>query len=403
VKLNKIFSRPSVAVLLLFFSLALVGCGQETPAPARDGAAGMAGHDDHAGEAGEAHGEEHGDEHGDGHGDEHGEEHGEEGGALDVADLRERGVVTARVELRQLSNTLRVPAEVRFNERQRAVVTTRTEGWIERIAVFANQRVKRDMLLAEIYSPQFLSAQQEYLLIARRVARDPSGDAARLLKDAAQRLRILGLTDAEIRKLKKTGKTIPNLHVHSPIDGVVVSHNVSVGDTVQVGQPLFVVADLGSVWADLSLNETQLSQVMPGASVVLVTQAYPQRRFEGELLSLGAAVDEATRTVAARALVNNPEGLLKPGMFAQAEIAVGSSTEVLAVPAAAVLQLEGKPTVFKVEDGKFHPEVIEVGPRHGDYVEVKAGLAVGDEIAVEGAFMLKSLMLKSQMGEGHAH
>ncbi len=398
-KLNKIFSRPLAAALLLLLSLALAGCGQETSTPAGNGAAGMADHDDHAGEAGEAHGEEHGNEDADGHGD----EHGGEGAGLDVASLRERGVVTARVEMRQLSDTLRVPAEVRFNERQRAVVTTRTEGWIERIAVFANQPVKRDMLLAEIYSPQFLSAQQEYLLIARRVETDPSGDATRLLKDAAQRLRILGLTNAEIRKLKKTGKTIPNLHVHSPIDGVVVSHNVSVGDTVQVGQPLFVVADLSSVWADLSLNETQLSQVTPGASVVLVTQAYPKRRFAGKLLSLGAAVDETTRTVAARAMVQNPEGLLKPGMFAQAEIAVGSREEVLAVPATAVLQLEGKPTVFKVEDGKFHPEVIEVGPRHGDFVEVKAGLAVGDEIAVEGAFMLKSLMLKSQMGEGHAH
>lgn len=157
------------------------------------------------------------------------------------------------------------------------------------------------------------------------------------------------------------------------------------------------------MWADLALNETQLSQVRPGAAITLVTQSYPERRFTGTLLSLGAAVNEATRTVTARALVQNSEGLLKPGMFAQAEIAVGSEREVLAVPAAAVLQLEGKPTVFKVEDGVFHAEAIEVGARRGDYIVVKAGLAVGDEIAVQGAFLLKSLMLKSQMGEGHAH
>ncbi|HEB59405.1 MAG TPA: efflux RND transporter periplasmic adaptor subunit [Gammaproteobacteria bacterium] len=389
-KLNMKLMRLFFGALLLLGLSTLVGCGRETPSASAEHAEAAVGHD--------GHGEEHAEE-GEGHGD----EHGEEAATLKVAELRERGVVTAPVSVRTLSDTLRVPAEVRFNERQRAVVTTRTEGWIERIAVFANQHVRKDTLLAEIYSPKFLSAQQEYLLIAARARSDASGDAARLLKDAAQRLRILGLTDAEIRELKKTRKPIAYQHVHSPIDGVVVSHNVSVGDTVQVGQPLFVVADLSSVWADLALNETQLSQVRPGAAITLVTQSYPERRFTGTLLSLGAAVNEATRTVTARALVQNSEGLLKPGMFAQAEIAVGSEREVLAVPAAAVLQLEGKPTVFKVEDGVFHAEAIEVGARRGDYIVVKAGLTVGDEIAVQGAFLLKSLMLKSQMGEGHAH
>lgn len=382
-KQKTIFFRSLETVLLLVLLSALVACGQESGPESGQAAAEVAGHD--------------------GHGDAHRDEHDEEGPSLDVAELKKRGVVTAPVTMRELFNTLRVPAEVRFNERQRAVVSTRTEGWVERIAVFANQRVKKDSLLAEIYSPQFLSAQQEYLLIAARAGKEPSGDSTHLLDDAAQRLRILGLTDAEIRELNKTRKPIAYQHIHSPIDGVVVSHNVSVGDTVAVGQPLFVVADLSSVWADLALNEAQIAQVHPGAAVELITQAYPRRRFAGKLLSLGAEVNETTRTVMARALVQNPEGLLKPGMFAEAEIAVGSRQEVLAVPAAAVLQLEGQPTVFKVEDGKFHTEVIEVGERHGDYIELKAGLAAGDEIAVEGAFMLKSLMLKSQMGEGHAH
>lgn len=371
--------------ILLALSLPLIGCNRQSDTAAQPK---MAEARPHAGEE-------------QGHAAE-GEAH-QEDAALALEALAPRGVKTAKVDRRALSETLRAPAEIRFNEQRRAVVSARTAGWVERLAVFANQPVRKHALLAEIHSPEFSSAQQEYLLIAERARNDGTGEASRLLADAAQRLRLLGLTDEEIRELEASREPLKDQHVHSPIGGIVIEHKVAVGDTVQPGQPLFVVADLSSVWARLSLNESQIPQVRAGAPVILTTSAYPDRRFKGTVLSLGAEVDEATRTVSARASVENPGALLKPGMFADAEIAVGNQKSVLAVPEAAVIQLEGRPTVFKVEDGNLHPEPVKVGTARGGQVEILEGLAPGDEIAVEGVFLLKSLILKSQMGEGHAH
>ena len=317
---------------------------------------------------------------------------------LKLSELVAKGVVTEKVERRLIHDTLQSTSEIGFNESQRVVIAARTAGWTEKVAVFANQTVRKHQLLAEIYSPEFLSAQQEYLLIHARAQRPTSEDKT-LLTDAEQRLRILGLTDKKIRRLAATGKPYPFLPVHSPISGTIVSHKLNAGDTVKRGQALYVIANLSSLWANIALTESQLSQIKPQQKVSLIVKAYPKHRFSGKILSVGAKMDEATRTVKARALIYNPDKLLKVGMFADAQIEIRAGKPILAVPNSAITQLQGQTIVFKVEHDDLHPQPIETGITRGGRTEVKVGLAAGDEIATQGVFLLKSLLLKSQIGD----
>ncbi len=326
------------------------------------------------------------------------DEEKEEAVELKLRELTEKGVVTQKVEQRTSYATLQATAEVAFNETRRVIVAARSSGWIEKVAVFANQSVKKYQMLAKVYSPEFLSAQQEYLLIHARSQRLTSEDQ-NLLSDAEQRLRILGLTEKEIQRLAASGKLYPFLPVHSPISGTVVSHAVSAGDSVQRGQALYVVADLRTLWANIALTESQLAQVRTGQTVSLSAKAYPQEHFKGKVLSVGAQMDEATRTIKARALINNPGKLLKAGMFADAQIEIGDGTAVLAIPAKAIVQFQGQTTVFKVKGDELQPQTIETGTTRGGWTEIKVGLSAGDEIATQGVFLLKSLLLKSQIGD----
>lgn len=322
----------------------------------------------------------------------------EEAVELKLSELIKKGVETEKVERRHIYDTLQATAEIDFNETHRVVIAARTAGWTQKVTVFANQTVKKHQLLAEIYSPEFLSAQQEYLLIHARAQR-PSSDDKTLLTDAEQRLRILGLTDKKISHLAATGKPYSFLPVHSPINGTVVSHKLNVGDTVQRGQALYVIADLRSLWASVALAESQLAQVQPGQTVSLSVRAYPDNHFTGKILSVGANMDETTRTVKARALIENPDRLLKVGMFADAQIEIGAGKAIIAIPSGAITQLQGQTTVFKVEGNELHPQPIETGVTRGGRTEVKVGLTTGDEIATQGVFLLKSLLLKSQIGD----
>lgn len=334
---------------------------------------------------------------------EHKEEHKEEGVELSPERQRAQGVVVAPLEPRPVPETLRAAAEIGFNENRRVVVTARSGGWAEKVGAFANERVRANELLAEIYSPEFLSAQQEYLLILDRAARAGETDAQSLLADAGQRLRLLGLTDEEIQELARTRKPYPLLHVHSPIQGTVVEHKLNTGDTVQPGQPLYVIADLSSVWARISLTETQLARVLPDQRVTLTVKAYPGERFRGKVLSLGANMDEATRTVKARAAIVNSGERLKPGMFADAEIAVGDRAPALALPEEAVLRnAEGEWVVYVEEEpGHFKPRKVKVLRNAGGQVVVD-GVKPGTRVVTKGAFFVQSELAKGGF-EVHSH
>ncbi|MFV1996451.1 MAG: efflux RND transporter periplasmic adaptor subunit [Acidiferrobacterales bacterium] len=324
---------------------------------------------------------------------------------FDPKALKEQGVIIEILRPKKLVELLQTNAEVRYNERRRVALTARSSGWAENVSVFANQRVKKNQLLAKIYSPEFLSAQHEYLLIFDRATHDGAEniDNQSLLADARQRLQILGLTPSEIDKLSQTRKPFSHQHVHSPISGIVVEHKLTTGDTVIPGQQLYVIASLRTVWAELALTEMQLAKVQRGQKVTLSTKAYPGGQFHGKVLSVGAQMDETTRTVKARALIRNPRGRLKPGMFATAEIAVGVGLPTLALPESAVLRSpDGDWVVFvEAKPGYLEPVEIEV-VRTVESSTIIKGLKPGTRVVTKGAFFIQSELAKSGF-EVHNH
>lgn len=334
--------------------------------------------------------------------EENGKHEKEAGSALKVAALQKQGVALAKVQARKLADVIEANAELAFNERHRAVVTARAAGWAEKVTAYAGTYVEAGALLAEINSPEYQSAQYEYLLIRRR-ADSGHEDAQALLAAATQKLQLLGMPADEIAALAQQNTPFPLQHIHSPIAGTVIEHKLAAGDAVQPGQTLYTVAALDTLWANIALSETQLGKVRAGQAVEFRVEAYPSDRFTGRVLSIGGVVQEESRTVSARASVRNRSGKLKPGMFARARIEAAGSRNALAVPADAVTLLQGKTVVFKREGNELHPETVELGDARAGWREVVGGLKAGDVIAVKGVYLLKSLVLKSQMGEGHGH
>jgi len=341
------------------------------------------------------------------------EEHGHEQGAhegsstveLTAEAIKAQGITVEALTLRPVVETLPATAEIGFNEQDRVVITARSSGWAEKVAVFANQLVEKNQLLASVYSPEFLSVQNEYLLILARANRGgtAAAEAKTLLADARQRLRILGLTSREINKLARTRKAYPFQHIHSPISGTVIEHRLNTGDTVEPGQKMYVIASLGTVWAEIALTETQLGKVHPGQAVIITVKAYPDQRFNGKILSIGAGVDDATRTVKARALIQNPKRLLKPGMFADAEISVGERLPELVLSEAAVLRSPDGDWVVFVEEapGHFKPLEVKIVRNVGRQIVIE-GPKPGTRVVTKGAFFIQSELAKGGF-EVHQH
>jgi len=341
----------------------------------------------------------------DGHGHEPGKHEENPAVELSPESMKMQNIVVETLAMRPVAEIMKTTAEIGFNEQHRVVLTARSSGWADKVAVFSNRQIKKNQLLARIYSPEFLSAQNEYLLIQQRAnGKGPAATEAKsLLADARQRLRILGLTLGEINKMAKTGKVYPFQHIHSPITGTVIEHHLNTGDTIKPGQKMYVIASLDTVWADINLTETQLGKVRAGQPVNITVKAYPGKRFNGRIASVGANVDEITRTVKARALIQNPERLLKPGMFADADIAIGRGDPELALPQRAILRspdgdwmvfVEGKP-------GHFRPKEIEVERNVGDLSIIK-GIPAGTRVVTQGAFFVQSELAKSGF-EIHNH
>jgi multidrug efflux pump subunit AcrA (membrane-fusion protein) len=189
--------------------------------------------------------------------------------------------------------------------------------------------------------------------------------------------------------------------IRSVMDGVVIVRNITVGQVVNTGFESFVVSNLSSVWVTAAVNERALSLVHEGVSANVTTQAYPGEAFTGRITMVGDTLDPQTRTVPVRIVVPNPGARLRPGMFATAQIAEGQTEDAVFVPEDALQDINGMQVVFVTQDGTtFRAQTVTVGTRTAGKAAIVDGLRRGDRIAVAGAFMVKSAMLKGTMGEG---
>jgi len=320
--------------------------------------------------------------------------------------LTPEGVATADIKTepaatRVLARRVTAAGELEFNARRLVHLTARTPGRIERIRVVRGDRVREGQVLAEIYSPDYLTLQAEYLLAAERAKRqagDPAeaGQARALLDSSRERLLLLGVSPAEVDGLKASSVPRPLLLVRATLSGTVLEAGVLAGDHVDLGTNLFRLADLSTLWACLHIQEKDLSSVNAGAEAVLRTQAYPGEDFRGRLVLVGAVVDAGTRTVEGRIEVPNPSGKLKPGMYVNGSVAAAGERAAIAVPEAALQDDDGRAVVFvKTGERTFARREVVAGERFAGHIEILSGLTAGEIVVTSGGFLLKS-----EMGKG---
>jgi Cu(I)/Ag(I) efflux system membrane fusion protein len=306
---------------------------------------------------------------------------------VDRAAAGRLGITFARATVRPLGRDIRVVGTLAYAEPRRAYVNARVMGWVERLyADYMGKHVRKGDALLAVYSPELVSAQEEYLS-ARRL-----GDAS-LTAAARRRLDLWNIPEDQIDSLERTGKA---------------EKMVTDGQAVQAGENLFLIADRSVLWVALAVYEMDARSLRIGAPVSVAVDAQPGTAYEGRITFIHPTVDEKTRTLTARAEVVNKDGALRPGMYATALIRPAAA-KALTVPTGAVLPTGTQNLVFVNRgDGQFTTRAVEVGVHGDSLVEVVRGLKPGDEVIASATYLLDSesnlgaamqgLMLQMGMG-----
>jgi Cu(I)/Ag(I) efflux system membrane fusion protein len=307
------------------------------------------------------------------------------------------GVRTEIVSTRVVARTIRAVGTVQFDERYLAVVNPKFEGWIEKLNVnTTGQAVRRGEPLLEVYSPDLVAAQQEYLIARDAMMHMGGADtaarsgAASLREAALARLRNWDIPAAEVELLARTGKVTRTLTLRAPLDGVVTEKAAVAGMRFSPGDTLFRIADLSRVWLIADVFEQDLASVRIGAPARVTAGAWPDRTFTGTVAFIYPTVTRETRTARVRIELMNPGALLKAEMYAQVEIGAASDAlPVVAVPDSAVIDGGTTQTVLVEQgEGRYQPRKVKLG-QHGDgYVEVTEGVAPGEKVVVGANFLI---------------
>ncbi len=298
------------------------------------------------------------------------------------------GVRTAEAKRGSLDQRFETVGTVAWNERRVVQLQARASGYVEKLHARAPlDSVAKGAPLVEILFPEWIGAQEEYLLL-----RESESPALKALVGAArQRLLLLGMTDAEIEAVEREGRTRSRFTRYAPISGVVAELGVREGMTVMPGQTLFRLVDLSTVWVNAEVPEAQTGWVRPGSSVQARVAAYPGVAFEGRVGAILPEVNVATRTLKTRIELANPGTRLKPGMFATLSFSGSRSRDSVLVPSEAVIRTgERNVVVVAIGEGKFVPMQVEVGIEHGGQSEIRRGLGAGAKVVLSGQFLIDS-------------
>jgi RND family efflux transporter MFP subunit len=320
--------------------------------------------------------------------------------AVSPATVQSMGVRTARVEVRPLSRLTLAVGLVTFNERNLSTITTKVNGWLERLYVNATgDPVRKGQAMVSIYSPELVSSQEEYLLAVRNLkamqnspVKEMADGAKRLAEASRRRLAYFDISAAQIDDLERTGQVKKNLTLASPANGIVTKRMVTQGMYVTAGMPLLEVADLSTVWVDADIYQYELPWIKVGQPVTMTLDYMPGETFQGKIDYIYPYLKEATRTAKVRLRFSNPGLKLKPEMFAQVKIESPVSHQAVVAPADAVIDTGLKQHVFiALGQGRFEPREVKLGVLGDDGLrEVLAGLKGGEDVVTSAQFMLDS-------------
>jgi len=322
---------------------------------------------------------------------------------LEPARARALGITVVEAELAPVRRTIRTTGNVAFDETRLTTVAPKFAGFVERLHVnFTGQDVRRGQPLLEIYSPEMVAAQEE-LLAAVRMETQLRGSASQAVIDrtlglvdaARRRLLLWDVSPAQVQQVERSGQIRRTLTLHAPFSGVVTEKMVQAGQAVEMGMPLYRLADLGSVWVEADIYEQDLRFVRLGEAVEVEIVAYPGERFAGRVSYVYPEVSMETRTARIRAELSNPGGRIKPGMFATVSLDAPVSERAVLVPRDAVMH-SGTHTMVFVEDspGVYRMREVQVGGE---------GLLAGERVVARANFLLdaESRLMDGDMHMGH--
>ncbi len=343
---------------------------------------------------------------------------------------------TSQVAQRKMTTAVNITGEVRMNENAAVHVSPRISGVVLSVNVDIGAEVRKDDVLFTIDSIELGQALSDYkknallaALSAKTFQREQSLNEQKIgsesemieaqmrfeehqtaLEVAEQKLHVLGLTESDITGivLTKHNRVGSSLAVRAPMNGTIIEKHAVIGELVEPGRDTMVLADLDTMWVWGGVYERDLSLVVnrkldDTIPVELFVPAYPGATFHGQMNYISATMDESTRTVKVRTVIDNKDRRLRPGMFCQGRILVNTDEEVLAIPKASLLSDEGVDFVFvHMKDDYYLRVNVVKGREFSDGVEILKGLMAGQTLVTEGAFVLKSDVLRSKMGAGCA-
>lgn len=306
--------------------------------------------------------------------------------AIDPRVAQNLGVRTAEVTRDKLWRRIDTVGSVAPDGNRVQVVQARAEGYVERLVRrVVNESVAKGELLAEVYSPTLLAAQEEYLLVLKRNDDPAWRDAAR------QRLSLLGVSEAQIGALEKGKAPTRRIAYYSPASGILTEVAVRDGSAVSSGMPMFSIADYGQVWVLAEVVEDQAAWVKVGKAVEVRFPALPGKLIEGTVDTIYPSLNAEARTLQVRIRLANPGLAIKPGMFANVTLFGGATEDAVLVPAEAVIATGLRSIVLVAEaEGRFRPVEVTTGIENDGKVQVLAGLQGGEKVVVSGQFLIES-------------
>ncbi len=312
------------------------------------------------------------------------------------------GVKTVVAEIRLMQKIIRTVGLVEYDERRLATVNTKFEGWIEKLHVdYSGRYVRKGEPLVDIYSPELLATQQEFINLSKwekeskSVKNDTVGsmlsnDSKAIIEGARQRLRLWDISDAQIDKIEQTGKPMRTLTIYSPVSGYVVQKAALKGMRVMPGEKLFDIADLSTVWIVSDIFEYELPLIKLGEKATISLSYFPGKEFTSSIDYVYPTIAGDTRSAKVRFTIANPGNKLKPQMYTNVEVKINLGKKLI-IPNDAVLDA-GKRQVVYVDkgEGNFEPREVSIGIRADGMVEVTKGLKAGERVASSANFLIDS-------------
>ncbi|WP_438978817.1 efflux RND transporter periplasmic adaptor subunit [Polynucleobacter sp.] len=304
----------------------------------------------------------------------------------------------------QVPVDIKVPGRLAFNAEKSKVLSARAPGRVERIYAFDGAEINIGSPIVELYSPEFLSAQQEYLLSSKtarvletsKTMSDLLGDARITQQAAANRMRNLGAGDGDIRAIEATGRTQSNLVMRSPLKGVVVKRNVEPGSAVNSGDVIATLADPKQLWFLGNVFEQDLRLIKQGQKMVLHVEAYPDKEFVAYANYVAPAIDPQTRALLIRADIENDDDLLRPDMYASAKLTTGMA-DAIVVPQTAVVRIrEMRYVIVKAGDEVYRRLPVKGYDLNSKTFAITEGVEPGSRILAEGAVLLNDRFAKQE-------